>query len=120
MTKFLFVFRSARDPHYKMTPEQQQQNHERWQKWLGDGKRSGWVVEPGDGLKQEGRMVDATLSVTDGPFADSKELVGGFTIMQAETLDAAAEIAKGCPMFQPGGTGGTVEVRPLWGFVLRE
>jgi hypothetical protein len=53
--------------------------------------------------------------VTDGPFVESKEIVGGYSIIQAESLDAAAELAHGCPVLQ---NGGFVEVRPLAGFSI--
>jgi hypothetical protein len=64
-------------------------------------------------LTPEGRLVDAKKVVTDGPFVESKEVLGGFSIVQADSLDAAAELAKGCPglLF-----GGKVEVRPLAGY----
>jgi hypothetical protein len=119
MTKFLFIFRSESSAHYRMTPEQMQQNHERWQAWLGEGMRKGWLVNVGDGLQSDSRVVNAEKAVTDGPFVEGKEVIGGFSIVQSDNIDAAAEIAKGCPMFEPGGTGGTVEVRPLWGFALK-
>ena len=60
-------------------------------------------------------VVNAAKVVTDGPFIEVKEIVGGFSIVQAGTLDAAAELAKGCPIFQRGGS---VEVRPLQGFTM--
>jgi hypothetical protein len=47
---------------------------------------------------------------------EAKEIVGGFTIVKADTIDAAAEIAKDCPCLL---TGGTVEVRPLEGYTLQ-
>jgi hypothetical protein len=47
----------------------------------------------------------------DGPFVESKEIVGGFSIIQADTIDAAAELAKSCPALL---SGGHVEVRVLW------
>ena len=50
--------------------------------------------------------------VTDGPFVESKEIVGGYSIVQADTIDAAAEIAKGCPGLLGGGK---VEVRVFAG-----
>ena len=50
--------------------------------------------------------------MTDGPFVESKEIVGGYSIVQADTIDAAAELAKGCPALL---SGGKVEVRPLAG-----
>ena len=49
--------------------------------------------------------------VTDGPFAETKEAVGGFDIIEAASLDEAVEIASRHPVAE----GGTIEVRPLWG-----
>jgi hypothetical protein len=119
MPKFLFIFRNDPEVLRKMTPEEVQNNHENWQHWLKEGNEQGWLVDVGDGLRPEGRLVNAQKMVTDGPFTESRELVGGITIIRATTIDEAAEIAKGYPMFLKGGTGGTVEVRPLMGFALR-
>ena len=115
MAKFLFIFRSDNDAHYKMTPEEMQQNHQKWVAWFAEGMKKGWIVDVGDGLQAAGRVVNAKQVVTDGPFVESKEVVGGFTIVQADTIDTAAEFAKGSPCLD---VGGTVEVRPLWGFSM--
>jgi len=48
--------------------------------------------------------------VTDGPYAESKDIVGGYTLIQAKDLGEAAELSKGCPIFE---SGGLVEVRPV-------
>jgi hypothetical protein len=48
--------------------------------------------------------------ITDGPFAEGKELVGGYFLVRADSLDEAARMAKDCPIFE---TGGSVEVRPI-------
>ena len=58
------------------------------------------------------RLQDGEVLTTDGPFVESKECIGGFSIVQADTIDAAAELAKGCPHLL---TGGKVEVRVLAG-----
>ena len=72
------------------------------------------MLDPGDALKPEGRVVSGPKKVVmDGPFVEIKEIVGGYSIAQADTLDAAAELAKGCPIFLRGGS---VEVRALQGF----
>ena len=68
------------------------------------------MQDAGDALKPEGRVVNAKKVVTDGPFLEAKEVVGGYSIVRADTIDAAAEFAKGCPILL---TGGTVEVRQL-------
>jgi hypothetical protein len=49
-------------------------------------------------------------TVTDGPFAEAKDVVGGFTLIQARDLEQAAELSKGCPILE---VGGSVEVRPI-------
>ena len=115
MAKFLFVYRGADETVAKMTPEEMQQHLQKWEKWIGEGIEKGWMLDPGDGLKREGRVV-STKVVTDGPFVESKEIVGGFSIIQADALDDAAELAKGCPVFLRGGS---VEVRPLEGFAVK-
>jgi hypothetical protein len=112
MPKFLFVYRGSQDAMGKMTPEQMQQNMEKWGRWIGEGMQKGWMLDAGDGLTEEGRVVKAKV-IMDGPFVESKEIVGGFSIVQADTVAAAAELAKGCPALL---TGGSVEVRRLAGY----
>jgi hypothetical protein len=70
------------------------------------------MLDPGDALTAEGRVVNPKKVVTDGPFVESKEIVGGYSIVQADSIDAAAELAKGCPGLLAGGR---VEVRTLAG-----
>ncbi len=117
MANFMFVYRHGTDNFGKMAPEEMQQHMQKWHNWMNEGFQKGWMVNAGDGLKKEGRVVSSTKVVTDGPFVEAKEIVGGFTIVQAESIDAAAEIAKGCPCLL---TGGKVEVRPLEGYTIAE
>jgi hypothetical protein len=111
----LFVYRQGANTYGTMPPEAMQQHMQKWHDWMNEGFKKGWMVNPGDGLKKEGRIVHSDEVVTDGPFVESKEIVGGFTIVQAATIEAAAEIAKGCPCLSRGGR---VEVRPLEGYAL--
>jgi hypothetical protein len=115
MAKFLFVYRGGMAARARMSPEAIEQEKQKWFKWLGEGLQKGWVLDVGDGLTPEGRVVNAQL-VTDGPFVESKEVVGGFSIVQADTIDAAAQLAKGCPGLVHGGT---VEVRSLAGHTVK-
>jgi len=117
MAKFLFVYRRDQAAASQMSPEQMQQIMQKWQAWIGEGFQKGWMVDPGDGLTQEGRIVGAKNVVTDGPFVESKDVVGGYSIIQAVSIDAAAEFAKGCPVLL---SGGTVEIRPLAGFMVNK
>lgn len=118
MANFLFVYRhdTASTANFgKMPPEERQQHMQKWDTWIKEGFVEGWMVDPGDGLKKEGRVVNAKKMVTDGPFVEAKEIVGGFSVVQADTIDAAAEIAKACPCLL---TGGKVEIRPMEGFTV--
>jgi hypothetical protein len=83
--------------------------------WLDDLQGRGmWVT--GDQLApprraRSVRVRDGKAIVTDGPFAETKEVIGGFDILECGGLEEAVEIAAGHPIAQMG----TIEVRPLWG-----
>jgi hypothetical protein len=113
MANFLFVYRGSNDAQQRMSQEEMQQHMQKWTEWIGEGMQKGWMLDMGDALMPEGRVVNPKRLVTDGPFVELKEIVGGFSIVQAETIDAAAELAKGCPALL---NAGSVEVRPLAGF----
>jgi hypothetical protein len=117
MTKFLFVYRNDVNAGSKMSPELMQQQLKKWETWIGEGLRQGWLIDTGDALTLEGRVVNGKKTVTDGPFVEAKEIIGGYSVVQADTIDAAAEIAKGCPVLL---TGGSVEVRSLVGFTAKK
>ncbi len=57
------------------------------------------------------RVRDGKTTVTDGPFAETKEAVGGFDLLECDSLEDAVEIAASHPLAQAG----AIEVRPLWG-----
>jgi hypothetical protein len=115
MSKFLFIYRNDPAIRGKLTPEEREAQMQKWRIWLGQGVQQGWLVDPGDALKPEGRVVNPKRAVIDGPFVESKEILGGYSIVRAESLDGAAEHAQGCPCLLAGGT---VEVRQLEGFTL--
>src|SRR3954468_22499664 len=56
------------------------------------------------------RVREGKTTVTDGPFAETKEAVGGFDLLECESFDEAVEIAASHPLAQMG----AIEVRPLW------
>ena len=110
MADFLFVYRGGADAQAKMTPDEMQSIMQKWHAWITEAVTKGWMVNPGDALTGEGRVVHANKLVTDGPFVEAKEIVGGYSIVKAATIEAAAELAKGCPGLL---SGGKVEVRAL-------
>ena len=58
----------------------------------------------------EGKVVKPNNIITDGPYTEIKELIGGYSLIKADSLDEAADIAKGCPILK---VGGNVEVREI-------
>ncbi|MFO0845532.1 MAG: YciI family protein [Gemmataceae bacterium] len=114
MAKFLFVYRGpAEQEAAPPSPEQMQAILAAWGQWIETVAKSGHLVDGGDGLLPTGKVVKAGGIVSDGPFIESKDVVGGYSILQADTYDKAVEFAKTCPAVTHGGT---VEVRELAGF----
>jgi hypothetical protein len=95
-------------------PEPGEEREEESFPWLEDLQARGiWVT--GDQLApprraRSVRVREGKAIVTDGPFAETKEAVGGFDILECDSLEEAVEIASGHPVAQIG----TIEVRPLW------
>jgi hypothetical protein len=89
-----------------------QQSMDRWGQWIGRGLSEGWLLDAGDALLPEGRVVNKNSVVTDGPFVESKEVCGGYSVIKAASFDEAIKYAKSCPNVTEGGS---VEIRPLAG-----
>ena len=108
MSEFLYVYRGGQRP--TGSPEQMQQMMQKWMAWMKKLGETGNLKEPGHPLDAGGKVVSgAQKNVTDGPYAE-KDVVGGFSIVEARDLDHAVELSRGCPIFERGGA---VEVRPI-------
>ena len=83
-----------------------------WMEWVKNGTDAGWLIDPGSALGEQSAVVQADLTVIDGPFAESKELVGGYSIVEAPDLAAACELAKQTMKLAGGGK---IEVREIVG-----
>lgn len=82
--------------------------------WVGELERRG-VLQGGERLRPSGdattvRVREDEVLTSDGPFAETKEIVGGFNIIDCADLDEAIELAAKHPAAQYG----AVEVRPIW------
>ncbi|MEM7587229.1 MAG: YciI family protein [Acidobacteriota bacterium] len=110
MAKFMFLMRGDCTQAAEMSPEQKQQTMQEYGAWFQDGMQAGWLLDTGNGLDADGRVVHPDQTVTDGPFAESKELVGGYMLVEAADYDTAVELVKGSPMVKGGST---IEVRKL-------
>jgi hypothetical protein len=85
---------------------------QKWMVWLADLDQKGLSEPNGPRLESAGKTVRGkSKAVTDGPFAEAKDLVTGMLVVRAATLEEATEIAKGCPIYEYDGS---VEVRPIF------
>jgi hypothetical protein len=109
---FMFVFRESTPELYRtMSIEQRRDALRDWNAWCEDLATSGRLKQ-GSPLFPESRVVSANPSgrVVDGPFAEAKELIGGYVIIETVDLDEATGIAERCPNLK---FGMTVEIRAV-------
>ena len=108
MSEFLYLYRGGQRG---WTAAESEQIMQKWMAWFKDLTASGNLKDGGQPLEPEGRVVrDKAGTVTDGPFAEAKDVIGGYTVVEARDLDQAVQLSKGCPIFEGDGT---VEVRPV-------
>ncbi|NND33607.1 MAG: hypothetical protein HKN76_13535 [Saprospiraceae bacterium] len=110
MSNFMFLFRGGDAQRVQQSPEEMQAHMQKWGVWMGGLKEKGKLID-GLPLGKEGKVVEKSGEViTNGPFAEGAEVVGGYLIVTADSIDEAVEISKGCPIFEHGGT---TEVREI-------
>lgn len=110
MKDFLYLFIGGNEAAATRSPEEMQQNMEQWMTWIGTMREAG-IYKGGDPLEAEGKTIaGADRVITDGPFAEAKEVVGGYILLSVKDMDAALEHARGCPIYEDGGR---VEIRPI-------
>jgi hypothetical protein len=109
MSEFLFLFRGSQ--RLARSPEEMQISMQKWVAWFRELNEKGVVKDPGNPLDASGRVVRGHgKDVHDGPYAEAKDLVNGYVLIEAPTIDHAIEFSKGCPILEDDGS---VEVRPI-------
>src|SRR5262245_6988344 len=107
MSEFVFLYRGGEAGR---SPEKMQQTMQKWMGWLKDLGEKGHIKDQGQPLERTGKLVKGRQkTVTDGPFPEAKDIVGGYTVIEARDLSQAVELSKGCPILDADGR---VEVRP--------
>ncbi len=109
MKEFVMLFRNAPTGDAMPSPEVMQELAKKWDNWLAGISAKNRFVS-GSRLSFEGRILKPGNIITDGPYAEVKEILGGFVNVKAASLDDALEMAQGYPILQ---IGGYVEVRPV-------
>ena len=111
MAKFLLIMRDSTESHAKPSPEEMQALGAAWGEWM---QKFSSALVTGDGLKRTGRLLRAGL-VTDGPYAEAKEIIASFGIIQADNYDAALAIVRECPA-AAASSGWSIEIREMAGY----
>ena len=101
MEKFMYLFKGGDSSD---SPEEIQANMQKWMTWIEDLTKkniylSGEPLEAGGG-----KVLESPTVVTDGPFPEAKELIGGYFLIQCDDESHAVDLAKDCPIFEYGGT----------------
>jgi hypothetical protein len=111
--KYMLIFRGGAVSRDDLSPSVLQAHVEKWYRWADELARQGRRNDVGTALDNTGKAVGGhERIVTDGPYAESKDLVTGALIIEAASLDDAVEVARQCPTYE---FGGSVEVRPVQG-----
>ena len=109
MEKFMFIFQGGQ--MNGASPEEMQAHMGKWMAWI-DRLSKANQYEAGEPLLPGGKLVSGKggKTVTDGPYTEGKEVVGGFFIVNAKDMDEAVNIAKDCPDYE---LGASVQVRQV-------
>ena len=107
---YMLIFRGT-DWYHGLSPEEMQQVVDRWMAWFQRLTAEGIAVA-GSPLEQAGKVVSGKNGrvISDGPFAESKETIGGYFVLKVSSMDDAVRIAQECPGLPYGIR---VEVRPI-------
>ena len=109
MEEFVLLFRlDILTKEKQPSPELLQEYMKQYQDWIGGIAAQNKFVG-GKGLSTEGRVLKYNNVITDGPFAEIKESIAGYTIIWASDFEDAVKMASGCPILK--GEGNSVEVR---------
>lgn len=111
MKEFVLLFRQPGFEYRDKDPEKEKELSKKWQDWVGGIAAQGKFANGGLRLSLEGKVLKAGGVVTDGPFVEIKEKLGGFIVVKADSLEEATTLAHGCPAMEMGGS---VEVRPVY------
>lgn len=109
MKDFMLIFKGPDYTQRGLSPEQIQAQMGKWFAWIEKLQKQDRFVG-GEALMPAGKTVTGIGAITDGPFAETKELVGGYFIVKATDLDDAASLTVDFPDFA---TDNVVEVREV-------
>ena len=112
MKDFVLLFRQPNYDYSNTNSGEYQALAKKWQDWVGGIAAQGKLASSGSRLAMEGKVLKAGGVITDGPFVEIRERLGGFFVVRSNDIDEATTLAHGCPVLEYGGS---VEIRPIYG-----
>ena len=113
MAKYMLLLHDDPSSFATMSPEQIQKVIEKYMAWGSRLKQAGVLSESHKLTDEPGKVMrgkGGTIRVTDGPYSETKEILGGYYVVEAESYDRAMDLARDCPHLEYGGT---IEVRQV-------
>lgn len=111
MKEFMLLFRQSQRDRSNISPQEIQSIAAKWHEWAGAIKAQGKLASTGQRLATEGKVLKPGGVVTDGPFVEIRERLGGFIVVRAANLEEATTLAHGCPVLE---LDGSVEIRQIY------
>jgi hypothetical protein len=110
MNEFVFLWRRPQRP--AKTPQQMQETMQKYFAWFKDMEEKGHLAQYGQPLEpKSGRVVRSRGGdFSDGPYAETKDIVMGYSVIAAKDFDEAVALTKNHPIFEEGGV---IEIRPI-------
>ena len=113
MSEYLYIIRGGDDIRALYSPEEMENHMQDWQKWMGDLANKKQLVGGQPLMSEAKTLIDDGKKVIDRALAEGKELVGGYLIVNAESLEEATNMAKTCPGFEHHCTIEVREIAPM-------
>jgi hypothetical protein len=112
MAQYLMLLHSEPRPDGAFTPQEAQAITQKYMEWSQKMGAAGKLAGGNKLANDTGKVLRGAdkVSVVDGPFAETKEVIGGYFILEARNYEEAAELSKSCPHLA---LGGTVELREI-------
>lgn len=102
MKEFVLLFRMDALPEVKFSEDEVIARMTKWEKWMDGLIEKNILASRGNRLESESATVKPNNIVVNGPYTETREIIGGYIIIRAGSLDKAIEIAKSCPAIIDG------------------
>jgi hypothetical protein len=110
MKEYLFIYRTDYSVMPQGTPEEKEAVTKSWMDWISSIAVQNKLADRGNRLASSGKVVRKDKMVTNGPYSEIKESIGGYSLVRADSYEEAIELAEGCPILH---FGGNVEIREI-------